>query len=199
MRKRFLWLVVAVVVVVAVGTAAYHYYWVHRYDALIARAASVYQLDPALVRSVVHQESYFNPHASSRAGARGLMQVTLPVVVEWRRERANSRMPRDVRRRASELTTPEEMLEDPEVNLHIGSWYLAKMLARFEEEPDALAVALAAYNAGPTNAERWLATVPASARTKSTRAQKFLEAIDYPETQRYVAEVTERYETSRSR
>ena len=68
-RKRFLWLVVAVVVVVAVGTAAYHYYWVHRYDALIARAASVYQLDPALVRSVVHQESYFNPHASSRCPA----------------------------------------------------------------------------------------------------------------------------------
>jgi soluble lytic murein transglycosylase len=198
-RAKYLWVAAAVVLVAAAGAAAYRYYWIHRYDALIARAASVYRLDPALVHSVIHQESYFNPHASSRAGARGLMQVTEPVVVEWRRERGDSRLPRDVRKRASERVSPEEMLEDPEINLHIGSWYLAKMLERFRDEPDALAVALAAYNAGPTNAERWLAAIPPGTRAAAARKQTFLDAIDYPETRRYVAEITERYGEGRDR
>lgn len=197
MRQRRLRLVVVLVLLAAGAGAGYRYYWLHRYDALIQRAAPTYRLDPRLVRAVVYQESYFNTHASSRAGARGLMQVTEPVVAEWRQERGYDALPREPRQRAlSERLAAEAVLADPELNLHIGCWYLAKLLDRFAREPDALSAALAAYNAGPTHAERWLAAREAGPGGRDARAG-LLEVIDFPETRRYVAEVTERYERSR--
>lgn len=199
MRKKALALVVLLLVIVAIaGALAYRYYWLHRYDALIAKTAPVYRLDPELVRSIVYQESYFNAHAASRAGALGLMQVTEPVVVEWRRERGYARLPAEARKRADSGRRPtKELLADPEINLHIGSWYFAKLLARFGDEAEPTVVALAAYNAGPGNAERWLSEVPKTAKTKSARHAAFVAAIDYAETRRYVVEVVERYEESR--
>jgi hypothetical protein len=47
----------------------------HRYDAYIRGAARRYQLPESFVRAVIHTESRYNPHAVSRAGAMGLMQL----------------------------------------------------------------------------------------------------------------------------
>jgi len=53
----------------------------HAYDGLIREAAETYHLDPALIRSVMHTESAFNPIAVSSAGAMGLMQL-MPEIAE---------------------------------------------------------------------------------------------------------------------
>jgi soluble lytic murein transglycosylase len=178
--------------VTALGIAGYRYWWLHRYDELIARVAPVYKLDPALVHAVIYEESFFRTHAASGAGARGLMQVTDPVLAEWRAEGGHRTVAPAQGRRAGELT-PGEALADPEINLHVGCWYLSKLLGRFGNEPEPYVVALAAYNAGPTHAERWLRSLEGPGREGPARTQAFIDAIDFPETKAYVTAVRERY------
>src|SRR5436309_2416824 len=61
-------------------------YWIHRYDSLISRQASIYRLDPDLVWSVIYEETYFSPWKHGRDGEIGLMQVTPAVGREWAAE-----------------------------------------------------------------------------------------------------------------
>lgn len=192
MLKRVLVALLALVCLAAGVYLSYRHWWIHRYDEVIERVSAVYGLDAELVHAVIYEESFFRDSAASHAGARGLMQVTGVVVEEWRRERAYERLPSEVRRRAE---APGATESDPEVNLHIGCWYLSKMLARFGDEADPLVVALAAYNAGATHAERWLRTSGHS-KTREERVRAFIEAIDYPETRAYVVDVRKRYRES---
>jgi soluble lytic murein transglycosylase len=195
-RARLLAAGLVVVALLACGALAYRYYWVHRYDGMIVRTAPRYGLDPGLVRAVVYQESYFNAHAASGAGARGLMQVTDLVVTEWRQDRADRRLPPPLDRTVASRRDADDLLADPEINLHVGCWYLAKLLDRYRQEPDPVVVALAAYNAGSANADRWIAQRPRAAAGPA-RVSAFLDAIDFPETKKYVTDVTARYRESR--
>jgi len=95
-------------------------------------------LDPALVAAVVRCESRFDPQAVSRRGAIGLMQI-MPETGAWI---------------ATQLAIRDfdpGRLTDPAFNLRLGAWYLHHLLDRFGSPRDALA----AYNAGPSHAERW--------------------------------------------
>ncbi len=107
----------------------------------IRRTAERHGVDALLVASIVEVESRFDPRAVSHRGATGLMQV-LPSTAG-----AKSR---------SELY-------DPEVNLDAGARYLQRLLRRFEGD---LALALAAYNAGPTAVRRY-GGVPPYRETRS--------------------------------
>jgi len=190
---------VLLVAIAGAAGLAFRYYWLHRFDSLIAEVAPLYKLDPLLVRAVVHSESYFNTKAASGAGAKGLMQITAPVVDEWRAEHGYRFLAEPLERRvAARRVTDDEILADPAMNLHVGCWYLAKLVDRFGAEPDPLAVALAAYNAGPTHAERWLKQCSARAPSPQ-RTEQFLAAIDYPETKAYVLAIRKRYGESAER
>jgi len=105
------------------------------YDELINQAANTHNLDPALIRAVIHAESAFKVFALSRSGAMGLMQL----------------MPET----AKELGVKNAF--KPEQNIDGGAKYLAQMLRRFDGDID---LACAAYNAGPTNVTHYKGIPP---------------------------------------
>jgi soluble lytic murein transglycosylase-like protein len=110
------------------------------YASEIEQAALVYNVDPALVRAVIHAESGFNVHARSPKGAIGLMQL-MPATA-----------------RALGVADPSH----PHQNIRGGVRYLAEMLARFRSD---ITLATAAYNAGPQAVQKY-AGVPPYAETR---------------------------------
>ncbi len=136
--------------------------------ALIEARAEELGLDPYLVAGVVRQESAFDPRAVSPADAVGLMQV-LPATG---RQLARSAGPRRFNRQS--LTTPE-------VNVHLGALFLAELMERYGGD---VPLALSAYNAGPTRANRWRRF------PESEHPRRFIERIPFAETRNYVKNVT---------
>lgn len=102
---------------------------------VIARHSRQHQLHPALIRAVIKAESNFDPHAISRAGAIGLMQLMPQTAIRL-----------DVRD-----------LYDPDDNVGGGAKYLRQLLDRFHGN---LPLALAAYNAGENVVDRYQALPP---------------------------------------
>lgn len=105
------------------------------YNLLIAKAATDTQLDPALIRAVIHAESAFRPNVISKKGAIGLMQL----------------MPQT----AEQLGVTDASA--PEQNIIAGSRYLAQLLAQHQGD---VTLALAAYNAGAGNVRRYNGVPP---------------------------------------
>ncbi|MFL6216280.1 MAG: lytic transglycosylase domain-containing protein [Blastocatellia bacterium] len=193
MRKKLL-ILLALVLVAALGALAAWHYWTHRYDTLINTVASKHSLDPRLVKAIVYEESFFRSRARSSQNAVGLMQVT-PVVAEHLIEATHSRTLADAISEVSGMPPPQttsfdEAMSDPATSLHVGCWYLHTLLNRYRDEPNAIEVALAAYNAGPTNVERWAADAE---RVQLSR-DEFLNRIQFPATREYVRRITERYD-----
>jgi soluble lytic murein transglycosylase len=111
-----------------------------RHDDIIRQQAEDKNLDPALIAAVIYQESRFRPRTST-AGAQGLMQL-MPETAQF------------IARRTGGTRFELRDLATPQVNISYGSWYLRHLLDRYEGD-DVLAVA--AYNAGMTNVDRWVA------------------------------------------
>ncbi len=148
------------------------YYWEE-----IAAAAAAAQIDPFLVLSVIRQESTFNENAVSRAGARGLMQI-MP--------HTGLTLARRLKVKPFELRA----LFDPAVSIRLGSYFLGDQMRQFATGPGAglgFELGLAAYNAGPHNARRWLETFP------SEDPDAFVERIPFKETRLYVKLVLKNY------
>ncbi len=129
-------------------------------------AAGRASIDPLLVAAVVREESSYYPRARSRVGARGLMQL----------------MPDTARPMAQARRLPVdsgEFLDDPAVNLELGSAYLAGLLREFGDPR----VAVAAYNAGPTRVREWWGG------RRSADLDVWVEQIPYDETRAFVKRV----------
>ena len=109
------------------------------YEQIVSGHARHYRLDPALVAAVIYQESKFRPSARSRSGAIGLMQLQ-PSTAEGIAIRTGG-----TRFRVDDLYQPE-------INVRYGAWYLRHLLDKYGDEQ----TALAAYNAGQDNVDRWL-------------------------------------------
>lgn len=123
---------------------------VTNFDDIINEAATLYNLPEKLIKSVIKQESNFNPSATSYAGAAGLMQL----------------MPATARSLGVDDVT------DPKQNIMGGSKYLSQMLSRYNGD---IEIALAAYNAGPGNVDKYNGIPP------------------FSETQNYVQKVFKNY------
>ena len=134
---------------------------------VLLRWAQQRGLDPWLVVAVVRVESNFSPTAVSERGAVGLMQL-LPETARW------------VAEQSGERDFFPDLLYDPEVNIRLGTWYLAYLLQVFGGRE---ALALAAYNAGRGRVERWMQDGGWDGSLER------LHAIPYGETRRFVERV----------
>jgi soluble lytic murein transglycosylase len=111
-----------------------------RYEQIVRTHARNYKLDPALLAAVVYTESKFDAGARSEAGAIGLMQL-LPETAKGIA----------VRTGGAKFVLSD--LDDPEINVRYGSWYLRHLLDKYGDER----TALAAYQAGQANVDSWRA------------------------------------------
>jgi soluble lytic murein transglycosylase len=137
-----------------------------KYSGIIRQQAAQKQLDPALIAAVIDAETKFEPSTSS-AGALGLMQI-LPQTAEYLAHRSGG----------STFTTAD--LGEPAVNIAYGSYYLRYLLDHYGGNE---MLAIAAYNGGVTNVDRWLARARAAGQSFS------LGDIPFPETRAYVSRV----------
>jgi soluble lytic murein transglycosylase len=128
------------------------------YEHIVRGHAEQYELDPALLAAVIYRESEFDADARSSSGAIGLMQL-LPETAEG----------------IAQLTGGNRFvvddLYDPEINVRYGSFYLRRLLRKYDDER----LALAAYNAGQANVDEWIA--------------EGREEIPFPETREFVENV----------
>jgi soluble lytic murein transglycosylase len=183
--KRLLTITLILLVVACVGAYLFFTrYWIHRYDPLIARQASIYRLDPDLVWSVIYEETYFRPWKIGGAGEVGLMQVTPTVGREWSAATGMRELERQMDKDAASV------LRDPERNIQIGCWYLEKLYEQYRDMPGAEARILAAYNAGPSRVAEW--NKPQGSAQALT-SDEFIARIDIPSTRAYVTSILERY------
>jgi soluble lytic murein transglycosylase len=141
-----------------------------QHDDIIRQQAAEKDLDPSLIAAVIYAESRFRDQ-ESHAGALGLMQVT-PATAQL------------IARQSGGTQFVIGDLSDPEINISYGSYYLRYLLQRYDGNEVA---ALAAYNAGMGNVDRW------------GGSGLDLDGIGFSETRAYVDEVMEKRQEYRSK
>ena len=124
------------------------------YEHIVRGHAKNYDLDAALLAAVIYRESKFDARARSSSGAIGLMQL-LPETAKG------------IALHTGGTQFEVEDLYDPEINVRYGAFYLRRLLNKYGDTR----LALAAYNAGQANVDRWVAAG---------------EGIEFAETRRYV-------------
>jgi soluble lytic murein transglycosylase len=126
-----------------------------------------------MIHAIARQESQFDRKIVSRAGARGLMQL----------------MPGTAREVAGKIGVgyTSSNLDDPAYNVQLGSWYFGRLMDTYQ---GSYPLAVAAYNAGPGNVNRWLAA-NGDPRAGGPDILSWIEAIPLTETRGYVQRVLE--------
>lgn len=141
-----------------------------RHEDVIRQQAADKHVEASLIAAVIYAESRFEDQ-TSKAGARGLMQITPATAKE-------------IERLSGGTTFNLTDLGDPEINIRYGTFYLRELLNRYDDNKVA---ALAAYNAGPTQADEW------------GGSDLTLEQIPLEETRAYVADVLDKQQAYREK
>jgi soluble lytic murein transglycosylase len=134
-----------------------------RHENIIRQQAEEKGVDAALIAAVIYSESRFIDQTSP-ADARGLMQIT-PLTAG------------EIEKLSGGTSFELQDLSNPDINIRYGTFYLAHLLDIYDDD---VVAALAAYNAGPGNAEKW------------GGSEMRLEDIEFPETEAYVKDVLEK-------
>lgn len=133
-------------------------------------------VEAPLVLGLIRQESSFDPEARSPANAMGLMQLIPPTA----------------KRTAHQMNlgySQHKLTGDPEYNMKLGSHYLNHVMSRLD---GSYVLAIAAYNAGPTNVNRWLETYGDPRKASDPEeVLTWMESIPFKETRSYVQRVLE--------
>ncbi len=146
------------------------------FEDIVENFSSERKVDKYFVLALIREESKFHASAKSPAAARGLMQF----------------IPSTARDIAAELGLEDFELDDlyvPELNINLGTRYLANLMKEFQNNP--LHV-LSAYNSGERNTERW------KKQCSSEEPAEFIARIDYNETRNYVKRVMASFRTYRN-
>lgn len=151
--------------------AALPYKYPQPYSDEVFRFSNKYGHDVLLVYSLIREESRYNKDAVSSSNARGLMQLI-------------SGTANDSAREVGIQQYNFNKLFEPEVNVELGSFYLRKVLDRYNGE---IPLGLASYNAGPNRVAEWVDTIG------YFKFDEFIEKIPITETRNYVKRILRSY------
>ncbi len=173
-RSLFLVLIVVITISLSIPLISPHIQralFPLKYSAQIDSYSEKLDLDPYLISAIIYEESRFKKDSRSSAGAIGLMQI-MPETARWISSR-------------SDIEIYEGSLLIPEVNIAMGTWYFSWLLKKYQNET----LALAAYNGGDKNIDRWLE------ENDNITDKEFIKKIPFKETRNFV----ERVRISRTR
>lgn len=144
---------------------------------IVTQLGEELNLDPYMILSIARQESTYRPNLTSSAGAHGVLQL-MPSTAKW----LGDADPRITKETASRL-------EEPPHSLRMGAVYFRRMLDRSDQN---VAYALASYNAGPGNFDKW------ERKWRNIPTEDFIEVIPFNETRNYVKRILAHYATYKS-
>lgn len=151
------------------------YFYPMTYKDEILKLGNDFGVKSGLIASVANVESNFNEKACSNRGAIGVMQL-MPSTAQWIAGKLGE-------------SYSEEMLENGEYNLKLGSYYLSYLIDYFDDER----LGICAYNAGQGNVSAWLKNQDYS------KDGKTLEEIPFKETKNYLNKVYKNYNYYKNR
>lgn len=168
--------VITFALLLAVSVGGFGWHQLHREQKFlpeIRAAAERYEVDPALVRAIVWQESRFHPEARGRRGEVGLMQIQDAAAHEWAD--------------AEHIRSFEfgDCL-NARTNILAATFYLSKLLKRYRQTDNPVPYALADYNAGRSNVKKW------DYGAGATNSAAFFQQIGFPHTRQYIKSVMRR-------
>ena len=132
-----------------------------------------------LVKALIWKESRFNPNTVGSKGEIGLMQIMPNSSVKDWTEYTKRKIPH------------RGVLFNPQLNIEIGTWYLAKSKKHWRLYDGSDALALAEYNAGYSNVKKWI--------PKNYMGDDVTNLIRFPSTKQYVKSILKKYEDYKNR
>ena len=144
-------------------------FYQQKYTTEVEAASKEFGVDENLIYAVINTESHFREDAESSAGAIGLMQL-MPDTFTWLQENLDG-----------EATYSASDLKTPSVNIRYGTYFLSYLIDTYGDN----STAIAAYNAGFTNVDKWLSDPDCSSDGRT------LTEIPYTETREYVKKVAD--------
>ena len=138
-----------------------------KYQEYVLKSANEFSLNKELIYAVIHTESKFDPYAVSVTEAKGLMQI-------------QDETAKDCVKKLGIKNFTSDMLFEPDINIRIGCYYLDKLLKKYVGNTE---LALAAYNGGPGNVDKWLKD-----ETLTDESDNLIH-IPFKETREYVQKV----------
>ena len=162
-------IILTIIVVICINNLMIKSMYKKEYSEYVSKYAKEYDVDENLIYALIKAESNFEADAVSIKNAQGLMQLMYATAEDV------------ARRKGIELT--EENILTPEVNINIGTYYISTLLEKYK----CIEVALAAYNAGSGNIDKWIdnGTIKADGSD--------IENIPFKETNTYVRKIMRDY------
>ena len=172
-RKKLLSIIIFILIIIAIIIVARELMmkqlYNKEYSEYVSKYSQEYGVEEELVYAIIKAESNFNPDAVSHQNAQGLMQLMYATAEEV------------AQKNGIQLT--EENILDPEININIGTKFISELLKKYE----CMEVALAAYNAGSGNVDKWIK----DGVIKSDGSD--IENIPFKETNTYVRKILRDY------
>ena len=171
-KRRFFTIIIAVLLILAVMRGykplMKNILYPIQYENIVEKHATEYNIDAMLVYSVIKTESGFNERAQSAKDAKGLMQIT-DETAKWAFDQIGINKNADI--------------FEPEINIQVGTWYLSKLI---NDNDGDLITALASYNAGSGNVQKW--------KENSGKQTINVADIEFKETKNYVNKTLKYYD-----
>lgn len=161
--KKLIKFIIKLFIIIFLVELVYLYFIPKKYDDIIDKYSTEYNVDRSLVKAVIFKESRFKETAVSSKGAIGLMQL-MPSTALWL---------------MNKLKIEDYKIESADNNIRLGIYYLSYLMNLMDSDEEH---ALLAYNAGPENAKRWV-------NSEGYSKEDMDNYVDFNETRKYVREI----------